>query len=68
MIDIVLNGKRCQLAKVMTIEDFLQENLTDKNQCFALALNKAFLAKTDYAHTLLQEGDNIDIVVPMQGG
>ena len=35
---------------------------------FAVAVNKTFIPKSQYAHTLLQAGDQIDVLAPMQGG
>lgn len=35
---------------------------------FALALNENFVPKSQYADTLLNENDRIEIVAPMQGG
>ena len=35
---------------------------------FALALNENFIPKSQYADTLLNENDRIEIVAPMQGG
>lgn len=35
---------------------------------FALALNEHFVAKSQYANTLIAENDRIEIVAPMQGG
>lgn len=35
---------------------------------FALALNENFVPKSQYADTILNENDRIEIVAPMQGG
>lgn len=35
---------------------------------FALALNENFVPKSQYANTLVNENDRIEIVSPMQGG
>ena len=35
---------------------------------FALALNENFVPKSQYADTLINENDCIEIVAPMQGG
>ncbi|MBE0493477.1 MAG: sulfur carrier protein ThiS [Thiomicrospira sp.] len=35
---------------------------------FALALNQNFVPKSQYANTLINENDRIEIVAPMQGG
>jgi sulfur carrier protein len=35
---------------------------------FAAAVNLKFIPNTQYAHTLLQSGDRIDIIAPVTGG
>jgi sulfur carrier protein len=34
----------------------------------AIALNNHFIPKAMFANTFLQEGDRIDLIIPMQGG
>lgn len=36
--------------------------------CFAVAVNKTFVSKGCYPDLVLQEGDIIEILAPMQGG
>ncbi|MDO4694827.1 MAG: sulfur carrier protein ThiS [Eikenella sp.] len=35
---------------------------------FAVALNTEFVPRSAYAHTLLKDGDRVDIVRPVVGG
>ena len=35
---------------------------------FAIAVNKQFVPKSMYQQTVLSEGDQVELVIPMQGG
>jgi len=35
---------------------------------FAVALNGDFVGKDDYPHTLVKNGDSVDVLQPIQGG
>ena len=65
MIDIILNGRDCQITT-----DNLGEALAElgHKRGFAIAVNKSFIPQCDYAKTTLQAGDQVELVVPMQGG
>jgi sulfur carrier protein len=67
MILITLNGKKLSLEPNTTLKAVLMkiENLLDP---FAVALNRNFVSRDDYSKVLLEEGDEIEIVIPMQGG
>ncbi len=39
-----------------------------KQSTFALALNGEFVGKADYANTSVNNGDSLDIMLPIQGG
>jgi thiamine biosynthesis protein ThiS len=67
MITIRINEKTCILERGRALSDALaQEGLEHPH--FAVALNKKFVSRVHYECTILQEGDCIDIVTPMQGG
>lgn len=51
----------CDVASVLAIYG-LQEKI------FALAINGCVIPRSDYASTTLKEADQIDILIPMQGG
>jgi sulfur carrier protein len=67
MIKITLNGQAttlplsCPLETALTISGYTEGH-------FAVAVNKTFIPKSRHAHTLLQEGDQVEILAPMQGG
>ena len=35
---------------------------------FAVALNGDFIGKADYGHTMVKNGDRLDVLQPIQGG
>jgi sulfur carrier protein len=66
-MNIMLNAQPISTSDNLTLEAFLQQqnNLPDQ---FAIAVNKSFVAQSLYATTLLSNGDDIELLVPMQGG
>jgi sulfur carrier protein len=67
MIEILLNGKTLQLSEPLTIVELLAQKHFDSD-CFALAINKEFVPKSFYTLKIIQHGDILDVVTPMQGG
>lgn len=63
---VLINHIRHELAEGAT----LAEALALVNACppFAAAINLTFVPKTRYDQTLLQEGDQIEIIAPITGG
>ena len=43
-------------------------NMLQPKTPFAISLNSKFIAKSNYASTLVQENDRIDIISPITGG
>jgi len=66
MINIVFNGetKQVQSGVLAACLDEVREN---KRPC-AVAVNQVFVPRSEYASTVLQEGDRVELLVPMQGG
>lgn len=67
MITINLNSQKINLPE----NNSLAEVLTHQGYTgdyFAVALNRKFIARGQYAETILTENDSIDIIFPMQGG
>jgi sulfur carrier protein len=56
--------------KSANVADALQQYLSQKQQemSFAVALNSDFVNKSQYANTLLKDGDSIDVLFPIHGG
>ena len=66
-MQVTVNGKPMELRDGLTIDGLL-EQLAVKRQFTAVALNREVTPKSDYAITVLREGDKIEIVRPMGGG
>jgi sulfur carrier protein len=66
LIEIELNGELISIEK-SCLADFLKtKNKLAAN--FAVAVNELFIAKSNYSAVALQNGDKVELVVPMQGG
>ncbi len=64
---IILNGIEHSLKGDKDIRSVLiTKGYADK--LVAVALNGTFVAREFYEHTMINEGDKIEIVAPMQGG
>jgi len=64
---VVVNGKSMELSEGLTIEDLLVR-LKVRREYMAVALNREVAPKSQYAATVLRDGDKIEIVHPMGGG
>jgi len=67
MISITLNSKQLILEPNTTLKAVLMQMESQLNP-FAVALNRNFVPRSNYSKVLLEEGDEIEIVIPMQGG
>jgi len=66
-ITVELNGEAKTVSPDITIENAIVEwDLS--GQQFAIALNENFIPQSQYANTLLQAGDRVELLIPMQGG
>lgn len=71
---IHINGEPLELEslsnKGASVADALQQYLSAKQQqmSFAVALNGDFVSKSQYALTLVKDGDSIDVLFPIHGG
>jgi len=64
------NANAKDTNKSANLADALQQYLPQKQQemSFAVALNSDFVNKSQYANTLLKDGDSIDVLFPIHGG
>jgi len=67
MLTIYLNSKKLTFTTTITLDEILQNNGYAAGH-FAIAINRQFIPRASYAARQLQDGDQIDIVTPMQGG
>lgn len=66
-MQIIVNGETVETKPVASLQEFLNQHESLPAQ-FAIAVNGAFVAQASYAATALKEGDDIELLVPMQGG
>lgn len=66
-MQVKLNGVDVQLKDNISLANFLDKEC-DNERSFAVAINESFVPRSQYAETLLREGDRVEIVVAMQGG
>lgn len=64
-MNIMLNGQN-SVFEGKTLADLVAQQ--QPAAPFAIALNTAFVAKSLYAETVLQEGDKVEMVCPVVGG
>ena len=67
MITISLNDERITLQQVCTVAEALELWGYDR-QKIAVAINSAFVPRSQYQQRQLQDSDCIDVVAPVQGG
>jgi sulfur carrier protein len=66
-MNLTINGETTQVDGVNTVAELLQQRETDADSV-AVALNHELVPRQDYTQTPLKEGDDVEIVAPMQGG
>lgn len=67
MITLQLNGEKKTLKAGASIIDAIDDwQLEDKS--FAIAVNEEFIPKSAYGDTSLTDGDQVELLIPMQGG
>jgi sulfur carrier protein len=63
---VIVNGERREIA-AQTVDALLTE-LDYEGTHFAIAVNFDVLPKSRWAETMLNSGDEIEIITPRQGG
>ena len=67
MIKISVNGEIQEIKENLNIHELITElNYTQKG--FAVAVNTTFISIKSYEKTIINDGDTIDILAPVQGG
>ena len=67
MIKISLNDELYELNETTNLLNFLNEQGITLSAT-AVLINQQFIARSSYENTILQEGDVVLLVSPMQGG
>lgn len=67
MITIKLNSKAITVTELLTVKEVLDAHGFVAGH-FAIAVNRQFIPRKAYENTRIHEGDEIDVVTPMQGG
>lgn len=64
---IYLNGEQRKIDSELTVAALIEQLRLPENT-FAVAVNEAFISRSQYTSTLLQPQDSVEIVSAMQGG
>lgn len=67
MITIYLNTNKITLSESITLKEVLDSNGYSSGN-FAIAINRQFIPRGQYDLTSVNDGDQINVVLPMQGG
>jgi sulfur carrier protein len=67
VIHILINDKPMAIKKDSALLNILKQEGYG-NACFAVAINRNFIPQSKYQEIILNEGDHVEIVAPMQGG
>lgn len=67
MITVWLNNEQKQLPHPVCLAEALTQ-WQPPGDGFAIAINEQFVPRGSYSVTQLQDGDRVELLVPMQGG
>jgi sulfur carrier protein len=66
-INLTLNDQPLSLKQPISLEQAVTEwNLTPNT--FAIAINNMLITRNNYATTIINNGDQVEVVTAMQGG
>jgi len=63
---LIVNGKQSE-SNAATVADVVQ-SLGYEGDYFAVALNRTCVLRASYNSTPVKDGDEVEILMPMQGG
>jgi sulfur carrier protein len=66
-LQLVINGKQMKVDDVSTIKDLLLK-LGYEADSVAVACDNTFVSRSKYAQYKIKNGEELEILVPMQGG
>jgi len=67
MIKVSVNGEIKEVEESLNVTQLIKA-LNYKTPGFAVAINTTFVSIDSYETTIIQDGDTIDILAPVQGG
>ncbi|MGA0275197.1 MAG: sulfur carrier protein ThiS [Dehalococcoidia bacterium] len=67
MINVIVNGQESELESSMTINEFL-EMKGFGGRSVAVAINSVVIRRTTFDETMINDGDQVEIVRPVGGG
>ena len=63
---LIVNQIEKEVPENSSIDDVLQ--LIDAQPPFAIAINYEFIPKSKHAETIVQDGDEMEVIAPVTGG
>lgn len=67
MINVIVNGQESELESSMTINEFL-EMKGFGGRSVAVAINSVVIRRATFDETMINDGDQVEIVRPVGGG
>ena len=67
MIQLTINGEQHSAPAALPLQQLL-DSLPALPDSFAIAVNENFVPRSAYDSTTINEGDQVELLVPMQGG
>ncbi len=67
LVKILVNGEPQEVGLNVSVDGLLV-SLGYGGKAVAVAVNRDFVPRSSYPQTRIQEGDEIEILAPMQGG
>lgn len=67
MLSVSLNGEKITLAESLSVA-LLLEQQGFQGEKIALAINGSFVPRSQYTDTLINDGDEVDVIQAVGGG
>ena len=64
---ILLNDNEQLIDEATALSTLVKTHGNDE-AAFAIAVNDTFIPRSDYESTILNDGDRVELLIPMQGG
>lgn len=68
MVCIYFNNEIHHAEPAQSLYDLLMNKHYDDDGFFAVAINNQLIPRSNYKKNMLDNGDCVDIIIPMQGG